>query len=306
MSRAFPIAGVYIITNRSNGRIYIGESFDLQSRFSRYREIESKYARGKKKLSKYTPIEQAIINEGYDNFRIDTIVDKFDDPKLEDIKYRRTVEAYYIDKYHCTDDYYGYNTNSRNSASRTQNNVKRMGRPHTPGTKIYKSDPILVYNMDDQSVMMFLGKKSFGEYLGDINHTQPVDRAIISRCARFGRKYKNYYIFPLDPDKRHEAIVKSIKSKLEPNVFDAKNGYKKLYNYLSAMGAIDDWCDEWGYDTKYRSEYMSLIPEKKLKKMHLEYDLNNIKDKDHGPSLLLSATQEDVDKYFNNLANRNN
>ena len=54
MSRAFPIAGVYIITNRSNGRIYIGESFDLQSRFSRYREIESKYARGKKKLSKYT------------------------------------------------------------------------------------------------------------------------------------------------------------------------------------------------------------------------------------------------------------
>jgi len=257
MSRKYNIAGIYMITQYSTNKIYIGETQDIQSRWSAYRSLHTRYIRDlyKKPFERYRAIEQEIIKNGIEDFKFDVVVDQFDNNELIDTKYRRTLEAYYIDKYHANDPKIGYNTYSRNSYIIDKAlRHSYAGQKTKPGTKILKSDPIIVYDIDDESTMMFLGKKSFGDHINK-------DKGIIARCTKTGKRTSHYLIYALDPTKRAENAERAVKAKLVPNML-SMHGTDLARRYIKGLEAVNDWCKLWGYDTIDTKYYYSLISAK--------------------------------------------
>ena len=94
--------GIYKITKKQNGKSYIGQSNDIERRFS-----EHKYKRD-------TPIEKAIQKYGSDAFAFEVI----EECQLDQLDER---EKYWI-KYYNTFKGFGYNCNEGGGNSQGENN----------------------------------------------------------------------------------------------------------------------------------------------------------------------------------------
>ena len=94
--------GIYKITNKINGKSYIGQSNNIQRRFK-----EHIY---KNELA----IEKAIHKYGFENFTFEIL----EECQIEDLD---RLEKYYIKKYNTYKDY-GYNCNEGGGVSQYENN----------------------------------------------------------------------------------------------------------------------------------------------------------------------------------------
>lgn len=92
--------GIYKITNNINGKIYIGQSIDIDKR---WREHKRRAQVPNKEYEKY--LYRAFRKYGIDNFTFE-ILEECSRDQLND------RENYYILLYKSNDDYYGYNETS--------------------------------------------------------------------------------------------------------------------------------------------------------------------------------------------------
>lgn len=232
MGRKNPIAGVYRIRNITNGKIYFGESGNLSDRISHYRTV----GRGRNIGNYPTKVEQAIINEGIENFCIATVVTELENPKIKDDMFRRDVEMRFIRRYNTTDPEIGYNTKEDN---RYYNCGRKKGTPTATSTKLVKSTPIIGYNFDKREVFIYLSSLSAAKTLG-------IDKAIVARCCKNGKSTHNHQFFYLEYDKRKSVAIKIINYKKSST---SKNGLsdKTLKRYIEALEAANELCIAFGF-----------------------------------------------------------
>ena len=250
MSRLHPIAGVYKLTCRTTGKVYIGESSCLSDRMSAYRTFDRGRA-GKRSRGPKRKIDIAIKEHGLSDFDVEFLETSETDNRLFDTRYRREREALYIWKYRAKDPEYGYNSRDDNKGYRFG---KRKGVPTKTSTKIVKCDPLLAYNHKDESVMMFLGAESCAKQLGF------TDRAIIIRCMHNGKSSHGYTFFKLSFAKRLEDATNIIKYKLEHSNTDRNGRCKRsLEVYLKALYAANEWCIEFGMECIDIDQLMNTI-----------------------------------------------
>ena len=108
-------AGIYKLTNKINGRVYIGKTINnLRGRIGQHRTMTTKY-----------PIDSAIRKYGFDNFEIE-IINWYDDNEISDIELI-ALEVACIDAYDSLTSKNGYNV--------LLFSFNRMGIPHSEETK---------------------------------------------------------------------------------------------------------------------------------------------------------------------------
>jgi len=108
------LPGVYKLTNKINGKIYIGKSISLRRRL-----MEHQYER----RDAY-PIERAIKKYGMDNFEIEVLHQEINIDNLCLL----AIESAYIEFFNSTDKNLGYNVLQFGGGDRT-------GIPHSQETK---------------------------------------------------------------------------------------------------------------------------------------------------------------------------
>ena len=233
MGRANPIAVIYMLINRVNGKIYIGQTYNYEGRMSHYKSTKQ---RGEKYATR--PIDEAIMKYGFDAFDIRILVSKETDPNIDDDYYRSDLESELIRVYDSMNPDIGYNSLLDDHHVR---GFKRKSVKHKPLTKILKSDPILVYDYKDGSVCMYLGKRSFAAAIGK-------DRSIIARCTKNGKATSHYQAYAVDPKVRTQNAKRVIERRRKHyNANDVTR--KSLVRYIEGLEAVNKFCDYWELPT---------------------------------------------------------
>lgn len=250
-----PIAAIYMMTCLENGKIYIGETCDILNRMSAHRNVHRR-----REVNIRTKIEKAIVKHGYNTFVTTIFTDSNQDPKLHDNAYRRKLEAEYINKYNSTDPSIGYNS--------VQEYYVRLPHSHhghklTKATKIKLSKPILVYDKNSTTTMLYISAESYSIING------LSDASIATAACKHGRTIHDQVFFRLDKNKRKNDINDVINSGYKiwvKGIIQFKT-INKMRNYIFAAYEINSWCQQYGYDTvninkilkQYPDEYIELI-----------------------------------------------
>lgn len=232
MGRANPIPVVYMLINRVNGKIYIGQTYNFAGRMSSYK---SKIKHHPKYISR--PIDKAIVKYGFDSFDIKILASLETNPEIIDDTERCILESKFIRSYDSMNPKIGYNSLVDDSHT---SHCHRKGVKHKPFTKLIKSNPILVYDFKDKSVMMYLGKRSFGDSIGK-------DRAIIARCAKNGKATSHYQIYEVSPEIRFKNAKSIIDKRRQYGNINHVN--KSLIRYLDGLEAVNNFCKKWELPT---------------------------------------------------------
>jgi group I intron endonuclease len=116
-------AGIYKLTCKINGKIYIGKAINLYNRIIQHK------CRAKKPKGTWF-FENAIIKHGWDSFTIDIleIMEPFD--KSKDNSILLDKESYYIEKYDSTNKEKGYNIQKHVGEDGTGNPKKPITEEH--------------------------------------------------------------------------------------------------------------------------------------------------------------------------------
>lgn len=245
MGRVNPIAVVYMLTNVMDGnKIYIGETSNFVDRMSAYRTVAR--GRGSKQSRKRpSPIHKAVQDYGFDAFAIQVLESERDDPQLVDYEYRRMREAYYIDIYHACNPDIGYNELAENHV---RGHKRKAAHHHTPRTKILKTEPILVYDHENNTTMLYLGSQSCADLLGIS------DRSIVISAIKKGKTIHNCSFYKLNFSDRMDIAIKVVEAKTSPyehlGVHHEHNtsAMRSLERYIIGLNKANEWCIEFGYD----------------------------------------------------------
>lgn len=228
------IAGVYLIRNKRNHKIYVGQSKDILKRFRQY-EWGSTSDRDYSETTH--PVTVAIREEGIENFEF-AIVER-----SNDLHERVRLEAEYIKKYKSDDPEYGYNETRGgepgHSWSREQNFRERIRR----------ADPVFLYNIETEETFLYLsGAKGVADEFGT---SKDIVSHSVVQCLAF--KYK-HYVIPARKDKRDEVLKKRLKqledSAKAPDVSKrvvsrTTNNAKRI---KKAFAYIDKIAPKYGFD----------------------------------------------------------
>ncbi|MMZ42262.1 GIY-YIG catalytic domain protein [compost metagenome] len=186
---------IYILKNRINNKIYVGQTTNLKRRIKEYR-----VSRIYKKSMQYALMED-IVKYGYDQFDID-ILDNGDT-----VSELHEKEIYWIDKLNATDVSIGYNKKSGGKGGiMTDDSKTKMSETsslfkHSDETKILKSIPIVVFS--NNKFKYYHGSKSFADTIG-------VDRSIVSSAIRNCKfLYGKYYVFYWDKELRDKILKRN-------------------------------------------------------------------------------------------------
>lgn len=228
------IAGVYLIRNKRNHKIYVGQSKDILKRFRQY-EWGSTTDRDYTETAH--PITKAIREEGIENFEF-AIVER-----SNDLQKRVQLEAEYIKKYKSDDPEYGYNESSGGEighhASREQKFRERIRR----------ADPVFLYNIETEETFLYLsGAKGVADEFGT---SKDIVSHVVNRGLAFQRKY---YVIPARKDKRDEVLAKRLKqledSTNAPDVSKhvASRTTNNAKRIKKAFAYIDKIAPKYGFD----------------------------------------------------------
>lgn len=221
------IPGVYMIRNVLNGKVYIGESKDIRTRWSKYlwaAKSNREYHETKR------PLSQAFRSDGIENFEF-IILESGD--AYNDINVRLTTEAQYIAKYNSTDPDYGYNLSPGFEYLRASDDTPRK---QSMSERYKRCKPIVEYDIETGSMMVYLGgARSWGEAHG-------YGKDVSSHTVKRGSLIENrYYLIYADPEQRRKQleIVRSKKIDTGSTGHAAVRLANAFYKYEAAVNAVD-------------------------------------------------------------------
>ena len=210
------ISCIYKITNRLDGKIYIGQTIDLRKRVPQYNHPIKHSMRD---------IMNAMYQDGTDNFVLE-IIEECDPEDLD------CFESYHIRKNRSYDSDVGYNEN-RGISTRTFSDAleqrKLMSESHkglteSPFTKRKKSNAIIAINEETQSVIISDSAKLFGDYVDK-------SKDYIKNCLRQPSTVQGYQLYYLDRTKRDENCLRILRSKKMKS-----DRFERLWDMLNACG----------------------------------------------------------------------
>ena len=238
MGRKNPIAAVYKLTNKQNGKIYIGESTNIVDRMSHYRTVSRGRGEGGHKTSR--PMDRAMIEYGFDGFDVELLASSETDPRVVEDDYRKELEYQYITKLNAADPNVGYNSVKTKSHIPGKRNYK--GHKHTIYTRMLKSDPVIC--VDGEEAMLYWSAQSCAKLLGI------TDRSIVIRCIHKGISNHGRYFFKLSFAGRMDDALRIIAHKKDDGR-KRDNGFaaKTLIDYVRALNVANDWCVKYGFAT---------------------------------------------------------
>lgn len=217
------LPGVYMIRNKLNNKVYIGESVDIPTRFKRYRwaiKSNSGYAEVKR------DIVQDIKKFGIENFEFKILVSG---SKYKNRDTRLQVETEYIYEYQSYDSKYGYNETCGGeggpSVPREQHILERNKR----------AKDMFLYNIKTGSVLLyFTGAKGIGKDLG-------FSKDVMSHSVNRGSLVLNrYFLIPANRKARKELLSKLEDKKSKASTPSAKaKATKSFEQYKDAVLFID-------------------------------------------------------------------
>ena len=224
------ICCIYILKNKLNGKVYIGQTVDYYRRMNEYKN--RKYSTSKS--SKYG-IMQEIEKCGFENFE-SSILQKCKKDELD------FYEMFYISKYKSYVKSKGYNSfhlNKKKKQTLNKETRKKMSKSHsglkeTGTTKRKKSN--MIYAIKDDEFIICDSGKLLGDKLGK-------SKDYIKNCLRQPSRVSGYRLYYADKNKRSVIKEKMLNKR---SIRDKK--YMELLDYLdnSSVETIEN-----DYNVKY-------------------------------------------------------
>ena len=228
------IAGVYLIRNKRNGKIYVGQSKNILKRFRQY---EWGATSDRNYQETMHPVTKAIREEGIENFEF-AIVER-----CNDLQKRVHLEAEYIKKYKSDDPTYGYNESAGGEIGRP------WAREQQFRERIRRADPVFLYNIETEETFLYLsGAKGVADEFGT---SKDIVSHVVTRGLAFQRKY---YVIPARKDKRDEVLAKRLKqledSTNAPDIAKcvASRTTNNAKRIKKAFAYIDKIAPKYGFD----------------------------------------------------------
>ena len=221
------IAGVYMIRNKINGKVYIGQSVDVRFRWKRYLwavNSTASYSETKRSITK------ALREYGPENFEF-KILDA--DPKCQDAYYRYEREAELIAKYKSYDPDYGYNSTTGFEGYLYYGEYKPRKQQRREILK--RAKPIYLYDTKEKrALLVFGGAKTVGDIFG---HGKDVMSHIVKRGSIFKDRY---YLIPANKSERKIVIDKIRRKKIDTAHPTKRNQTRAEASYKAYMKAVED------------------------------------------------------------------
>ena len=237
------IAGVYMIINNVNHKVYIGSSSNIHNRWKRYywaAKTDKHYDETKR------PITKAIAEYGFNNFTF-TILDC--SPEMKDKKTRLHREGEFINKYHARDPKKGYNILAASKDTDIPPTQLRKPRKQSAAETLRRCKPIIEYDIKTGSMLFYLrGAKSWADANLTENSSGKTKKDIVSHAVNRGDVIcKRYYLFPGDKVNR-DRIYNKLKEKWKNTegkhsrvVTRFENEYKRYKKaYKEVSEAVND------------------------------------------------------------------
>lgn len=205
----FTVPCIYLLTNRYDGKMYVGQTSNLTKRLAKHRYAMNHRSFGYRKSNKDYRLYTENSGKLFDDVFIPSVLDVEKDPDK-----RNDKEKFWIDKLNTTDPAVGYN-------GKHGGDYKPHVRVAGDSVKyIRQSKEIYVYDSLKDAYMEFESAASFGATIGMLGENVG-DRARNMHLARNGR----YYIFFKDSAYRNKITRKyidKIKTKLVNDINDPK------------------------------------------------------------------------------------
>lgn len=232
MAKREKIPGVYMIKNKLNGRIYIGQSVDVEMRFKRYKwAVQSPETNYSEMIRE---IVQDMCEHGIENFKFEVLASG---KKFEDKHVRLAKEVEFIKKY---DSLYpkGYNRSMGGESGPINPRQQELLE------KLKRAKPVYLYDTKKDRLKMFLtGAKGVGDKLG-------YDKAVMSHTVSRGSMIEGrYYVIPAEYDARHKLLEK-LRVKKVDNAHDSQrakshagnafNKYKEVVELIDTRTGSDN------------------------------------------------------------------
>lgn len=243
-----PFGYIYCIENKTSHKKYIGSVYSLISgnskpipytqlrkRASNYLYEYNKICVNKSSAKQFCrPILLAMIDEGFDNFRMYPIAEMTRST-------HSLLEKLFIDKFDTIKN--GYNRNPAGA------NMHKIGTKLMAKDKLLRSEAIIAINPNRKQLIISDSMKLFADYVG-------TSKDIIKNSNRNARPYKGWFIFYIDNEKRHyilESVVINDENKREIHSEKAKLFYKELVSIIDLY--LQDFVKE-----NYFSDFTILPP----------------------------------------------
>lgn len=218
------LCGIYKLTNKIDGKIYIGQTVDYHRRMNEYANRKAENS------SKYN-IMSAVNKYGFDNFDSELIF-KCDKSELD------YYEMFFIKKYKSYMKKYGYNSfhikssgkQGLNRSTKSKMKKSHIGLTESADTKRKKSNKIIA--IKDHDFYIFDSAKLFGDFIEK-------GKDIVKNALRGPVRLNGFWLFYENIEKRNEMADK-VKS--SGKITDSKKEYLDLVNYLSrkSVETIED------------------------------------------------------------------
>lgn len=232
MPKRVKLPGVYMIRNKLNGKIYIGQSQDIAHRFDQYRWGATTNA---KYVNKQPPIVWAMRQDGIENFEF-TIIDS--GPQYKSTYMRTSKEIEMIYRYRSNDPAFGYNES-------------RGGEPGSPTPhkqtfleRANRAKALFLYDTKTGSIMLYFGgAKAIGKDFGYTEDKQ-FGKDVMSHTVNRGSLLNNrYYLIPANREDRLNLLEKLRDKKVdnpEINKQFATLAARAFREYEKAVMVVDE------------------------------------------------------------------
>lgn len=221
------LCGIYMIRNKLNGKVYIGQSKDILKRWKYYEWAA-------KTVYDYNDTKRPIIRDmrkyGMENFTF-SILDS--SKEMKDGQTRAIAEFNYIIQNRANDSRYGYNGSCGLDPYLDFDNP----RPRKQETKerIKRAKPVFLYDTYDRSCMLYLGgAKAVGDEFG-------YSKDVMSHTVKRGSLFiERYYLIPANNSQRKELIEKLRKKKVEAPTQKPHTRVQSTEAYNAFLKAVED------------------------------------------------------------------
>lgn len=260
------VCGIYKITNQTNGKIYIGQSINIQERWKSHI-----YNCNKEDYYGYNyPLYQAFRKYGLENFKFE-VIEECSKEQLNEKEY------FYIDYFQC----YSYNNKGYNQDFKDIERVLKCSRL-TPQQVIEIID--LLKNVENKFKHIALKFGCSLQTISNINNGVVYRQKDINYPIRLKQKNCNYCKI-CGKEIQHDSIYckehmgisysKEIpsKEKLLKDLYDFKKDYLVAEKYGISTVLLKDWKIKLEIPRKrqlvdklYEEEYLGIIKEEKPKR----------------------------------------